>query len=205
MCCNIAINYTNSGRGLSIIILGNSSGFYCILGACFFIIEQKGGAGWNRHRDCACAGGARRSGRTGSARLMVLRAANGLAPNAPLPQVEAETRRYFEAGLVTGSFAAVLVFAGGELAATGGELFYEVMPTCHTPTGKKAYIMNMYTDPAWRRKGLATRVLDRLVRECRARGVDTITLEATAMGRPVYERNGFCAHGMRDGAARRAR
>ena len=43
------------------------------------------------------------------ARLMVLRAANGLAPQAPLPQVEAETRRYFEEGLVTGSFAAVLV------------------------------------------------------------------------------------------------
>lgn len=125
------------------------------------------------------------------ARLMVLRAANGLAPQAPLPQVEAETRRYFEEGLVTGSFAAVLVLAGGELAATGAVSFYEVMPTCHTPTGKKAYIMNMYTAPAWRRRGLATRVLDRLVRECRARGVDTITLEATAMGRPVYERYGF--------------
>ncbi|WP_418972800.1 GNAT family N-acetyltransferase [Allofournierella sp.] len=125
------------------------------------------------------------------ARLMVLRAANGLAPQAPLPQVEAETRRYFEEGLVTGSFAAVLVLAGGELVATGAVSFYEVMPTCHTPTGKKAYIMNMYTAPAWRRRGLATRVLDRLVRECRARGVDTITLEATAMGRPVYERYGF--------------
>ena len=92
---------------------------------------------------------------------------------------------------MTGSFAAVLVLAGGELAATGAVSFYEVMPTCHTPTGKKAYIMNMYTAPAWRRRGLATRVLDRLVRECRARGVDTITLEATAMGRPVYERYGF--------------
>ena len=126
-----------------------------------------------------------------ASRLMVLRAANGLALDAPLPQVEKETRRYFEQGLCRGSFAAVLATAGGELAATGGVSFYEVMPTCHTPTGKKAYIMNMYTSPAFRRRGLATQVLDRLVGICRERGVSTITLEATAMGRPVYLRYGF--------------
>ena len=102
-----------------------------------------------------------------------------------------DEKKVLRNGMILLVFAAVLVLAGGELAATGAVSFYEVMPTCHTPTGKKAYIMNMYTAPAWRRRGLATRVLDRLVRECRARGVDTITLEATAMGRPVYERYGF--------------
>lgn len=124
-------------------------------------------------------------------RLVVLRAANGLAPATPLPEVEAETRAYFEQGLCTGAFAAYLVYHGQRFVGAGGVSFYRVMPTCDTPTGRKAYIMNMYTDPAYRRRGIATGVLDRLVKLCRERGLAAVTLEATAMGRPVYEKYGF--------------
>lgn len=51
--------------------------------------------------------------------------------------------------------------------------------------------MNMYTAPEYRRRGIASRTLDLLVKEAKAQGVDCITLEATQMGRPVYEKYGF--------------
>lgn len=35
---------------------------------------------------------------------------------------------------------------------TGGISFYQVMPTYHNASGTKAYIMNMYTNPDYRRK-----------------------------------------------------
>ena len=65
------------------------------------------------------------------------------------------------------------------------------MPTYHNESGKKAYIMNMFTDPNYRRKGIAFRTLDLLVKEAKSRGIDAISLEATDMGRPLYEKYGF--------------
>ena len=67
------------------------------------------------------------------------------------------------------------------------------MPTYHNPSGNKAYIMNMYTDPEYRRKGIAIRILDRLVKDSKRRGITAISLEATDMGRPLYEKYGFVA------------
>ena len=64
----------------------------------------------------------------------------------------------------------------------GGVSFYQVMPTYHNPTGKKAYIMNMYTAPEYRRQGIAFHTLDLLVKDIRKQGVSQIALEATEMG-----------------------
>ena len=86
----------------------------------------------------------------------------------------------------------------------GGVSYYRVMPTFHNPTGHCAYIMNMYVRPAYRRRGIATAMLDVLVADARRQGVGRIGLEATDMGRPLYERYGFIRPG-RDGAAMTAR
>ena len=51
--------------------------------------------------------------------------------------------------------------------------------------------MNMYTHPDYRRRGIALHILSLLVETAQARGVTAISLEATDMGRPLYERFGF--------------
>ena len=51
--------------------------------------------------------------------------------------------------------------------------------------------MNMYTRPEYRRRGIAYRTLEMLVEDARGRGISDISLEATAMGRPLYEKYGF--------------
>ena len=51
--------------------------------------------------------------------------------------------------------------------------------------------MNLYVAPPYRRQGICTKLLDLLTADAHARGVTFLTLEATAMGRPVYERYGF--------------
>ena len=65
------------------------------------------------------------------------------------------------------------------------------MPTYHNPSGKKAYIMNMYTAPEYRRQGIAIHTLDLLVKNAKEQGVLQIVLEATDMGRLLYEKYGF--------------
>ena len=49
----------------------------------------------------------------------------------------------------------------------------------------------MYTNPEHRRQGIAYKTLDLLVKESRKRGIFAISLEATDMGRPLYEKYGF--------------
>lgn len=65
------------------------------------------------------------------------------------------------------------------------------MPTYHNPSGKKAYIMNMYTIPEYRRRDIAIKTLDMLIKDTKNKGITSISLEATDMGRPLYEKYGF--------------
>lgn len=126
-------------------------------------------------------------------RVEVLRAANKLEDSVDMSLVEKESRAYYQKALADGSHVAVLVYDGEQFVGAGGVSFYTVMPTYHNPSGKKAYIMNMYTKPEYRRKGIAYRTLDLLVEASKKRGITHITLEATQMGRALYEKYGFVA------------
>lgn len=124
-------------------------------------------------------------------RIEVLRAANRLSDDTDMREVERESRRYYQETLRNGMHTAYLVFDEDLFVGAGGVSYFQVMPTYHNPSGWKAYIMNMYTRPEYRRQGIASRMLDLLVRDAKDRGVSFITLEATEMGRPLYEKYGF--------------
>ena len=84
-----------------------------------------------------------------------------------------------------------MIFDKNCFVGAGGVSFFQVMPTYHNPSGKKAYIMNMYTHPDYRRMGIAYKTLDMLISGTKCKGITSISLEATAMGRPLYEKYGF--------------
>lgn len=126
-------------------------------------------------------------------RVEVLRAANGLSADADMRLVETESRAYYAEALIDGSHTGYLAFDGDRVVGAGGVSYYKVMPTYHNPTGRKAYIMNMYVAPDRRRRGIATALLDLLMADIRLRGVESVSLEATEMGRPLYEKYGFVA------------
>lgn len=124
-------------------------------------------------------------------RLEVLKAANHLDGTADLSEVRRQSRDYYAHSLPDGSHIAYLVFDGRHFAGAGGISFYRVMPTYHNPSGYKAYVMNMYTRPEYRRRGVAFQVLGLLVAAAREKGIAHISLEATEEGRPLYEKYGF--------------
>lgn len=127
-------------------------------------------------------------------RLTVLRAANGLSEEESLEAVERASYDYYRRALDTGEHIAYLIYdeyGGRRFIGAGGESFFQVMPTRDNPDGRKAYIMNMYTAPEYRRQGIAEYTLDLLVRAARERGIFHISLEATQVGRPLYQKYGF--------------
>ena len=124
-------------------------------------------------------------------RIIVLRAANKLPDDADMSTVEQESYVYYKQALEADEHIAYLVYDNGKFIGAGAVSFYQVMPTYHNSTGKKAYIMNMYTAPEYRKQGIAFHTLDLLVKEAKEQGVLQIALEATDMGRLLYERYGF--------------
>lgn len=124
-------------------------------------------------------------------RIEVLRAANKLSDDVDMSEVKKQSYDYYEKALCNGTHIAYLIFDESCFVGAGGVSFFQVMPTYHNPSGKKAYIMNMYTNPDYRRQGIAYKTLDMLVKDAKSMGITDISLEATAMGRPLYEKYGF--------------
>ena len=124
-------------------------------------------------------------------RIEVLRAANKLSDDIDMSEVEKQSYEYYKRALLDGSHTAYLVFDEQKIVGTGGVSYFQVMPTYHNPSGLKAYIMNMYTNPEYRRRGIAIETLRLIVEDAKEKGISAISLEATDMGRPLYEKFGF--------------
>jgi GNAT superfamily N-acetyltransferase len=78
------------------------------------------------------------------------------------------------------------------IVSGGGLQVRPLMPRPgHVRGEPEALILSMWTDPAHRRRGLATCVLEAMLDWCRRRGIRRVTLHASAQGRPIYERMGF--------------
>lgn len=59
------------------------------------------------------------------------------------------------------------------------------------PTGRCAFLMNVYTAPEYWRQGVAARVVRACIEDARARGAGSLLLESTQMGEPLYRSLGF--------------
>jgi GNAT superfamily N-acetyltransferase len=94
-------------------------------------------------------------------------------------------RSELELYLAAGPDGWFVIGDGGEIVAVGGALAY----------GSFCWIGLIATDPARRRQGLATKISLHLVDWAHGMGCTTIALDASRVGRPVYERLGFRAVG----------
>ena len=57
--------------------------------------------------------------------------------------------------------------------------------------GRHAIVINVFTEPEWRKRGVARRLMDEIVRWARMEKLDRLVLHASAQGRSLYERMGF--------------
>ena len=110
---------------------------------------------------------------------------------SPENNIDKELSRFFEKKMADGSLVEWLLEENGKIIATAAILFVEFPPTYTNQAGIKGYITNMYTDPDYRGKGIASAMLHKLTDEAKKRGVRHILLHASNHGKPVYERFGF--------------
>jgi GNAT superfamily N-acetyltransferase len=96
-------------------------------------------------------------------------------------------RRWLEDGLYRGWLAE----REGAVVAGGGLIVSTWLPNAADPQDRRATILNVYTEPAHRRQGLARALMEVMLGWCRDEGFRAVTLDASEDGRALYESLGF--------------
>lgn len=98
-------------------------------------------------------------------------------------------KRYLAEGSYRGWFA---VAPDGKVAAGVGLLITPLVSGPLSPTNvHRAYLLNVYTYPEFRKRGLARELTQKAIDYCRAEGLKVLWLHASKYGRPLYESMGF--------------
>jgi len=93
--------------------------------------------------------------------------------------------------LADGRYVGWLVQEDEAVVGGAGMWLMDFPPHFLDPEPLRAYLLNFYVAPAARGRGLAETLLKTAVDEARKRGIRVVSLHASRMGRPIYERNGF--------------
>lgn len=118
--------------------------------------------------------------------------AMGYGNPAQLDAADAAAEAYFSAAIPSRNFFGWLAFATtGEAVSSGGVVIDRHPPGPANLSGQVGYIMNLVTDPRYRRQGIARRMMHHVVEWLAEQGIQTMALHATDMGRPLYEELGF--------------
>lgn len=128
-------------------------------------------------------------------RVAMFRETGRVSDADPMAEFAAATRDYFAACVASGELVAFVAEAGGgRLVASSGLSFIRRAPTRRNLTGRYGYLLNMYTEPAWRGRGIAAALVARVLEFARNEaGLQHIYLHAEPLARPIYGRAGFSA------------
>jgi ribosomal protein S18 acetylase RimI-like enzyme len=113
----------------------------------------------------------------------------------PSPEVESRLKislkKYFSAALKEGLYISWIAEYKDKPIGFSGMVFREQPGNFDIPNGKTGYILNIFTLPEYRKNGIASMLMSKLIEEGRARNLDRLELRATNDGEPVYRNIGF--------------
>ena len=100
-------------------------------------------------------------------------------------------RDYYSRHMADGTFVSWLAFDRDIIIGTSGMSFVEKPPYFECPSGRIGLLSSMFTSPAYRRRGIAKELLDRVVNEAKAYGCGIVQITASDVGVKLYTAYGF--------------
>ena len=109
--------------------------------------------------------------------------------------LQSALKDYYNRHLADGTFVSWLAMDGNKIIGTSGMSFVEKPPYFGCPTGRLGLLSSMYTNPNYRRMGIAKELLNRVIEEARAYGCGAVHITASDMGVKLYTAYGFKHNG----------
>jgi GNAT superfamily N-acetyltransferase len=101
-------------------------------------------------------------------------------------------RHWIRREMPAGSYYAWVAEADGDgIVAGGGLTVLPWPPGPQYPGGRVAFVYNVYTVPSHRTRGLARRIMETMHTWCRREGIQSLALNASRAGQPLYETMGY--------------
>lgn len=126
----------------------------------------------------------------------------GQLPPALYAELVDLTIAYLAQAIPSGEYVGWLASEHGspDVVAGAGVQLRRILPRPIVTSGetrialaREAIVLNVFTEPAWRRKGVARQLMDHVLEWAATAQIDRLVLHASEEGQPLYERLGFVA------------
>lgn len=105
--------------------------------------------------------------------------------------LEPALKDYYLRHLSDGTFVSWLALDNDRIIGTSGMSIVEKPPYFGCPSEKIGLLSSMFTDPSYRRKGIAKTLLSKVIDEAKTQGCGTVQITASNMGVLLYSDYGF--------------
>lgn len=98
---------------------------------------------------------------------------------------------WVKARIQLGTYSGWFALDGDRVVAGTGMMVIDWPPHPLHVEPLRGYILNVYTEPSYRGRGIARQLVRQAMEEAAKRKIGLVSLHASKMGRPVYEKLGF--------------
>jgi ribosomal protein S18 acetylase RimI-like enzyme len=126
-----------------------------------------------------------------AARIDYLTEMQGERPESYRKELQQKLQLFFQQAMQEGTFFAFLAEVDGCTVSWGAMVLKKIPGDFNQSSYLEGDILNMYTLPSFRRKGISSSILEALLSEAKAMGVSKVALHCSIDGEPLYRKYGF--------------
>ncbi len=105
--------------------------------------------------------------------------------------IEQNLKIYFDEHIIKNDFIGIIGEHNGKVVSAAYLIILDYPANPKLINGKAGTLLNVYTYPEYRRKGIAKKLLEEIIKEAKLMGITSIDLNATESGYNLYKKLGF--------------
>ena len=106
-------------------------------------------------------------------------------------EFEMSCEKYYTEAMKSDKFIAYLAMEDNIPVGFAAMSYYEICPTANNMSGNNTILTDLYVIPEYRCQGIGYKLLTAIMEQAKMDSYRKVTLNATELGKPLYEKYGF--------------